>query len=247
MVPTLFIKRDATSDRVEASTTVKDARCTIGGKQRLATSTTAVVVALGGNVLAGYDNSPRRTRLVIVEQPLHKTRSNVRIPVQDHPASAAQTSSSRSSVAARGSVRYTSLMGDPYLHECPSCGAGLREHGGRLCCDHCHGMFLTSADLARAIDEITAVACSVTFRDDARGDRTCPRCSAAMVVCRLTVQVDSNDVQPKTALERCDEHGVWFDDIELADVFRVLHAATSQRRFPSARNMDVSDVSSLQS
>jgi hypothetical protein len=65
-----------------------------------------------------------------------------------------------------------------------------------------------------------------------------------MVVCRLTVHSATSEVRPRTALERCTDHGVWFDDVELADVFRVLHAATSQRRFPSARSMDVSDVAS---
>ena len=120
-------------------------------------------------------------------------------------------------------------MATPYRdpeHLCPSCGATLRIHLERLCCDGCRGMFVTVPDLQRSIEELlTGIEVKLGFVDDAANARRCPRCTAAMTGCRLDVHLDRKHPKLKVDLGRCDAHGVWFDGGELERVFELLHAA----------------------
>jgi Zn-finger nucleic acid-binding protein len=113
-------------------------------------------------------------------------------------------------------------MTEPYrerVNMCPECGVPLRAFNKRLCCDRCEGIFLTEADLARAVDELTHLEPALTFGHDKAGHRPCPTCTAAMTRCRIELAMMDKVVAPKVELDRCASHGVWFDTDELADVF----------------------------
>lgn len=111
------------------------------------------------------------------------------------------------------------VMGSPYRDQhltCPACKATLREFQGRQVCD---GMLLTLKDLAHAIHDLTSVVPTFEYRDEAPGKRLCPRCTQAMTTCKLEVVLDGEIEQPRPELDRCVEHGIWFDGKELASVF----------------------------
>jgi len=116
---------------------------------------------------------------------------------------------------------------------CPACGdAPLRELAvGRLVCDRCHGLFTTRDDLAKSIEELGGLETELQFYKDAIGTRACPRCRQAMTACRLRLKFAVIDKEPKThpVLDRCDTHGVWFDELELAQVFEVVVHTTGGR------------------
>lgn len=120
-------------------------------------------------------------------------------------------------------------MAAPYRdpeYRCPSCGATLRSHLERLCCDACRGMFVSVPDLRRSIEELlTGLEAQLAFLDEVATTRECPRCRAAMLRCRLDVHLDRKHPKLKIDLGRCDAHGVWFDRGELERVFELLHAA----------------------
>lgn len=114
-------------------------------------------------------------------------------------------------------------MSDPYRDRrltCPACGATLREFRTRQVCDACDGMLLTLPDLAAAVHDLTSIEPTFEFRDEAPGKRACPDCAAPMSTCKLRIVLDTELADPKPALDRCTEHGLWFDGEELAGVFQ---------------------------
>jgi hypothetical protein len=113
-------------------------------------------------------------------------------------------------------------MNDPYRDQrltCPACKATLREFRGRQVCDGCDGMLLTLADLGGAIHDLTSITPTFEYRDEKRGERGCPHCGGAMTTCKLRIVLDTELADPKPVLDRCTEHGIWFDGEELAGVF----------------------------
>ena len=118
-------------------------------------------------------------------------------------------------------------MSDPFRDQhrtCPACNAPLREFRSRLVCDACEGMLAPLADLAFAIEEITGVVPAFVYADEAPGKRACPACHAPMSSFKLRLQLEDELVKAAPALDRCAEHGIWFDQDELADVFEVARA-----------------------
>jgi Zn-finger nucleic acid-binding protein len=110
---------------------------------------------------------------------------------------------------------------EPYRqrpNQCPVCGVDLRLFGTRLCCDRCEGIFLTIADLAHSIDELTRVEPAIAFAREQPGHRPCPGCSAAMATCHLELAMMDKVVKPDVELDRCAAHGLWFDTDELAEL-----------------------------
>lgn len=109
---------------------------------------------------------------------------------------------------------------DPYRdahRTCPSCNGELREFRERLVCDRCGGVMLSVEDLSAAIEELTGLYPTVSFRDESPGKRACPRCEATMATMKLTLEIEgAKPVKPNTELDRCAAHGLWFDDVELA-------------------------------
>jgi Zn-finger nucleic acid-binding protein len=107
---------------------------------------------------------------------------------------------------------------------CPSCRAGLDGRGTRLVCGTCKGGLVTNAELETMMNEMSP--------DDQRpleqrllpgsaAPRPCPRCGTSMVPHTIY----------EVTIDRCPEHGVWFDGEELG---RVLHAngeAYAERNF----------------
>jgi Zn-finger nucleic acid-binding protein len=113
-------------------------------------------------------------------------------------------------------------MSEPYRDQqliCPACQAPLRAFQTRYICDACQGMMVPLADLGRAIHDMTSLDPTFEFKDDKPGKRTCPHCPQAMTRCKLRVVLDAEVEKPRPELDRCDAHGLWFDDEELAKVF----------------------------
>jgi hypothetical protein len=100
----------------------------------------------------------------------------------------------------------------------------LREFRNRLVCDRCEGMLAPIADLAFAIEEITGVVPAFEYLHEAHGKRLCPECHAPMHTFKLRLTLDNEVAKATPELDRCGEHGIWFDQDELADVFAVARA-----------------------
>lgn len=133
-------------------------------------------------------------------------------------------------------------MSGPYRDQelaCPTCKATLRAFQDRLCCDECSGMLIDFADLARSLGELTLSAPGISFTGDAPTKRTCPRCETAMIRCRIVVALDTQPLSPKLDLARCAEHGVWFDDLELAKLFEEVHGGVSMASYGHGKPLKI--------
>lgn len=102
---------------------------------------------------------------------------------------------------------------------CPACQALLREFRTRLVCDACQGMMLTLDDLGLAIHDMTSIVATFTYHHEAPGKRLCPTCSVPMTRCKLDIGLEQAVEHPRPELDRCEAHGIWFDNEELAKVF----------------------------
>jgi ribosomal protein S27AE len=125
------------------------------------------------------------------------------------------------------------MSDDPYRELqncCPACAGPLREYMTRLICDKCEGMMVSLADLSRALTEMTGIdAPGLEYVDEKPGSRKCPRCTAPMTTHKLRVVLGEEIAKPRPVLDRCSEHGIWFDGEELAAVFEKAHAKVSPR------------------
>jgi hypothetical protein len=109
---------------------------------------------------------------------------------------------------------------EPYRdghRSCPRCQSGLRVFHDRLVCDACGGVMLSFDEVRGAIEELTGLAPTLSYRNESPGKLPCPQCSTAMSNVRLTLELEGmKPVKPKAKLDRCATHGLWFDDVELA-------------------------------
>lgn len=119
------------------------------------------------------------------------------------------------------------------LLPCPSCGEPLRELDHKLCCDACTGIMLSVADLTAALQEhVGAVPMTIQLVESKSSNRSCPRCRAPMTICHLDasfaqeIGTKQRVTHTKPELDRCIEHGVWFDADELATVLEALRHAS---------------------
>jgi Zn-finger nucleic acid-binding protein len=110
---------------------------------------------------------------------------------------------------------------------CPACSAALREFHGRLCCDACNGIWLEVGDLAVAIEQETGASLDLQFLDRGLGRRACPRCRQALIECRIDAYLGEKHGKLRTKLDRCPQHGIWFDADELAQVLATLRRTTA--------------------
>ena len=116
-------------------------------------------------------------------------------------------------------------MSDP----CPRCQAPLGLHetkgvelGG---CTECGGVWVSTASLARitsslkehkALEVADALAAKATTAPDtSETGISCPRCATPMVHLQLE----------RVAVDRCREHGTWFDRAELGRVAAAMRDA----------------------
>jgi hypothetical protein len=122
-------------------------------------------------------------------------------------------------------------MSDPFrdvLMKCPACPeTRLRAFHGRLCCDACEGMQISLAELSRAIVDLTGIEPTYEFIDEELGKRSCPQCPTMMTRCKLRVIVEDELAKPRPELDRCADHGVWFDRDELATVLAKVRSKVS--------------------
>jgi Zn-finger nucleic acid-binding protein len=96
---------------------------------------------------------------------------------------------------------------------CPSCGRGLDASGRRFYCGTCAGALVTEDELREMIADMAAGAPDgppgarplALEPADYGVTRTCPRCPAAM----------SKHMFYGMHVDRCEAHGIWFDDQEL--------------------------------
>ncbi len=118
-------------------------------------------------------------------------------------------------------------MADPYRDPhppCPSCNKQLRAFRDRFVCDECGGMLAPLADLSSALLDITGVVPSFDYEHEAAGKRPCPLCAVTMSTFKLHIHLDHDLVKARPKLDRCAEHGIWFDSDELAAVFEKARA-----------------------
>lgn len=112
---------------------------------------------------------------------------------------------------------------DPNL-TCPACNQVLRPFMTRFLCDGCEGMFVTVDDLKHALTELTGLEPTLEMTDDKGGARRCPQCPETLKRCHLRVVFGDEVAKPRPELDRCDQHGIWFDRDELASVFEKSYA-----------------------
>lgn len=96
---------------------------------------------------------------------------------------------------------------------CPSCDKPLAYQGDRWTCGRCHGLFVENEALVAMVSEMALAPWSLPATNGIAGDRACPICKTPMVV----------DPVEHVAVDRCDVHGVWFEDHKLEQA--LLHAS----------------------
>ncbi len=95
---------------------------------------------------------------------------------------------------------------------CPKDGGGLVEAGQTHRCETCDGAWITEETLLAMVEQRTSTALGALMWTDRAEDQARP-CAA----CKKPMQmVDLGSVQ----LDRCTEHGVWFDANELTMLLR---------------------------
>ena len=127
---------------------------------------------------------------------------------------------------------------DPYRDAdlaCPACrDARLRPYRGRHVCDRCDGIQLGLADLGDAIRDLVGIEPALAFVDERPGSRRCPQCKLAMTTCHVTVTIEDDAIKTKPILDRCPDHGVWFDTEELAAVLERVYRKHARLHTPPA-------------
>jgi hypothetical protein len=89
---------------------------------------------------------------------------------------------------------------------CPTCKESeLRFFGDRYGCATCQGTFVQNAALESMIMDVSKEAFDLPLPTGTEGPRACPVCTAPMIVEELE----------RVPIDRCGEHGVWFDPTEL--------------------------------
>jgi Zn-finger nucleic acid-binding protein len=125
-------------------------------------------------------------------------------------------------------------MDDPL---CPRCGKeplGAVDDKGVsfLGCQKCYGLFVSEPDLFTYIEKAASPRVFASFvelhermlqKQSAGTMRHCPSC-------RQVLQRVTFGDNPMVLLDRCGEHGLWFDRTELNKVIRAARAAAGGRQ-----------------
>jgi Zn-finger nucleic acid-binding protein len=100
---------------------------------------------------------------------------------------------------------------------CPSCKETAMEYcGDRWACPTCSGSFVENAALTTMVSDMTNALWDLPAVKGKPGERACPVCTTPMVV----------EVLEAVTIDRCTEHGVWFDEHELPAALH--HAGTGE-------------------
>lgn len=108
----------------------------------------------------------------------------------------------------------SALVGRPM--PCPNqacAGQALLLDGGRWRCGACGGLFVEPAVLEALVTEMVGAPWTAAPPAGAPGERRCPACASALTV----------EALEGATVDRCAEHGVWFDPAELEAALQ--HAA----------------------
>jgi Zn-finger nucleic acid-binding protein len=97
---------------------------------------------------------------------------------------------------------------------CPACNVSLAYQGDRWACTTCQGLFVENEALVALVREMALSPWELPAASGKPGERACPICKTPLVVERLE----------GVAIDRCDVHGVWFDEHELEQALH--HAGT---------------------
>lgn len=99
---------------------------------------------------------------------------------------------------------------------CPVCDGGLSLRIDRWHCTHCAGTFVENASLESMVAEMRGTPWQMPEPSGDAGSLACPVC------------IDPMRVQPfaGVTVDRCGEHGVWFDALQLGTA---LHHASGIR------------------
>jgi len=115
-----------------------------------------------------------------------------------------------------------------YRLTCPNRGCHGRTlflESGRWRCDRCEGAFIEDAVLAAFVAEMIGQPWEVPPPAGGPGERRCPACASALTVEQLE----------GATVDRCAEHGVWFDPSELEAALQ--HAAGVDPQAPHAASV----------
>jgi len=93
---------------------------------------------------------------------------------------------------------------------CPVCDAPLEEAGRTLRCVLCEGAWVTEDTLVAILEQRASTLVELPWQAREDKPRPCAECKADM----QTVNLGS------VALDRCDDHGVWFDADELTALLK---------------------------
>ena len=111
---------------------------------------------------------------------------------------------------------------------CPKCKQELDEAGRTFRCTTCDGAWVREEVLVAMLEQSASTLVALPWRANEEDHvRACPECAAAMQTVAL------GDV----ALDRCAQHGVWFDAAELA---ALLGQAKRFRTEPAPRESHAS-------
>jgi len=93
--------------------------------------------------------------------------------------------------------------------QCPICKTPLEQAGRTYKCESCDGAWVRSDVLVPLLEQSASTLVSLDWQPSPEGlSRACPDCGVPMHSVKLgTVNLD-----------RHDEHGVWFDKTELAEL-----------------------------
>ncbi|HEY5922256.1 MAG TPA: zf-TFIIB domain-containing protein [Kofleriaceae bacterium] len=98
--------------------------------------------------------------------------------------------------------------------DCPACKSPLSYQGDRWACTPCSGLFVENDALVAMVREMALAPWELPKSTGKPGDRGCPICHTPMIV----------EVLEGATIDRCDVHGVWFDEHELG---QALHHASA--------------------
>jgi Zn-finger nucleic acid-binding protein len=106
---------------------------------------------------------------------------------------------------------------------CPVCEGELHLNIDRWTCGHCAGTFVENFAIEAMVSEMKSTPWQLGAASGERGALACPVCADAMHVESLE----------RVMIDRCGEHGVWFDPLALG---AALHHASGvhERRSSSA-------------
>jgi Zn-finger nucleic acid-binding protein len=92
---------------------------------------------------------------------------------------------------------------------CPTCKTALAEAGYTVRCSTCDGAWIGEDALVGMLQERTSTLVFLPWQPRPKDtERGCPQCGKAMQTANLG----------SVALDRCADHGVWFDAGELASL-----------------------------